>query len=255
MSLASVAFIFASGVLAFTPANVLAQGRGGGRGGPPPPPQSPRMAAPIDVTGYWASIVVEDWRYRMITPRKGDYLGLPLNTEARKIADAWDPANDEASGEQCRSYGAPNLMRMPGRIHITWQDDQTLKLESDAGMQSRVFYFGTAKTQGGDWQGVSQASWDQIPGGRGGPQMSGSLKIVTTKLKPGYLRKNGAPYSANAMLTEFYDLVKEPDGDSYLVITSTVDDPVYLAQPYLTTTHFKKQADGAGWQPLPCVAR
>jgi hypothetical protein len=240
--------------LALAPLSAYAQGRGGGAAVPLPSP-SPRAAAPTDLTGYWVSVVVEDWRYRMLTPPKGNYQGVPLNDEARKIADAWDPAKDAASGDQCKSYAAPHLMRMPGRIHITWQDDQTLKLDSDAGTQTRLFSFGAPRSQGGDWQGVSQASWDQIPVGRGVPPLSGSLKVVTTKLKPGYLRKNGVPFSANAVLTEYYDRVGDPNGDSYLVITATVEDPLYLVQPYLTATHFKKQADGAGWNPTPCGAQ
>ena len=77
--------------------------------GQPPPgrgPQrqlSPREAAPIDLTGYWVSIVTEDWRYRMVTPAPGDYQGVPMNRAAAKIADAWDPAKDEAAGDQCKS--------------------------------------------------------------------------------------------------------------------------------------------------------
>jgi hypothetical protein len=225
-----------------------------GRAGAPEPPRTPKAAAPIDITGYWLSVITEDWRYRMLTPLKGDYQGIPLNPDGRKLADTWDAAKDEAAGEQCRSYGAPNLMRLPGRIHISWQDDQTLKLEADAGMQTRTLNFGPPAGQGGDWQGVSQASWDLIPGGRGQPS-TGSLKVVTTKLKPGYLRKNGVPYSASAVLTELYDRVNEPNGDSYLVITTTVEDPAYLTQPYLTSTHFRKQADAAGWNPMPCAAK
>jgi len=93
-----------------------AQGRGG-RGGATPP--MGRAGAPIDLTGYWVSLVTGDWRFRMITPPKGDYTSIPLNAEARKVADAWDPAKDEAAGEQCKSYGAPALMRVPGRLHIT----------------------------------------------------------------------------------------------------------------------------------------
>src|ERR1700686_2488984 len=80
-----------------------AQGGRGGQAGPPPTAQA---AAPIDLTGYWVSIVSEDWRFRMLTPAKGDYAGVPLNAEARKGADAWDPGTDEASGRQRRSYGA-----------------------------------------------------------------------------------------------------------------------------------------------------
>jgi hypothetical protein len=213
-----------------------------------------RQGALYDITGYWVSLVTEDWRFRMVTPPKGDYLGVPLNAEGRKIADAWDPAKDEAAGEQCKSYGAPNLLRLPGRIHITWQDDQTLKLESDAGMQTRVFYFGAPQREGGDWQGVSKASWDLIPSGRG-QAPTGSLKIVTMRLRPGYLRKNGVPYSANAILTEYFDLITQPGGIAYLIITATVEDPAYLSQPYLTSTHFRKQPDGAGWNPVPCTTR
>ena len=231
--------------------NGHAQGPGGGRGTAPP---TARAAAPFDLTGYWVSIVGEDWRWRMF-PNKGDYAGVPLNMEGRRIADTWDPAKDEAAGEQCKGYGAPNIMRIPGRIHITWQDDRALKLETDAGTQTRLFEFGAPQNQGGDWQGVSEASWESAGGGRGGPILSGSLKVVTSKLKPGYLQRNGIPYSANATLTEYYDRVDEPGGVSYLVVSTTVEDPVYLTEPYLTSVHFKKQADASGWNPSPCSAR
>ena len=227
-------------------------------------PQTARAGAPIDLTGYWVSVVTGDWRFRMMTPPKGDYTSLPLNAEGRKTADAWDPAKDEAAGEQCRSYGAPALMRVPGRLHMTWQDDQTLKLETDAGMQTRLFYFGPPQSPAGGWQGMSAASWEYLPAAvvdtlafnRNAPDRSaGSLKVVTTRIKPGYLRKNGVPYSANAVLTEYFDRVTEPNGDSYLVITSTVEDPAYLNQPLMLSTPFKKQADASGWNPSPCAAR
>jgi hypothetical protein len=230
---------------------IVAVAHAQGRGGTAP---APKASAPIDITGYWVSVVTEDWRYRMFTPPKGDYLGIPVSAEGRKIADAWDPAKDEAAGEQCKSYGAASIMRAPGRIHITWQDDQTMKMETDAGSQTRLFYFGAPQGQGGDWQGVSKASWDMVQGARGQAAI-GSLKIVTTRLKPGYLRKNGVPYSANTTLTEYYDRVSEAGGDAFLVVTTAVDDPMYLDQPYLTSTHFKKQADAAGWNPTPCSAR
>jgi hypothetical protein len=237
-----------------------------GRGGAPQS-QSPRAAAPFDMTGYWVSMVTEDWRYRMFTPPKGDYQGIPLNPEGRRVAGTWDPAKDEAAGEQCRSYGAANIMRVPERLHITWQDDQTLKLETDAGNQTRMFYFGIPNGQGGDWQGISKASWDVdagygVPAQRFDPQFGqfgrpagGSLKVITTRLKPGYLRKNGVPYSADAMMTEYYDRIIEPNGDTYLVVSITVEDPMYLAQPYMTSTSFRKQADASGWKPKPCTSR
>ena len=133
-----ITFVLAAMLAAHT---ALAQGRGG-RGGAPAPPQAPKAAALIDVTGYWVSVVTEDWRYRMVTPSKGDYQGVPMTPEARKIADTWDPAKEEASGELCKSYGAPAILRVPGRLHVTWQDDQTLKMETDAGKQTRIFHFG-----------------------------------------------------------------------------------------------------------------
>jgi hypothetical protein len=243
-------------MMLFTAPAVYGQGRAG-RGAEPP--KTPKAAAPIDLTGYWVANVTTDWRWRMTVPPKGGYQGLPLNAEGRKLADTWDPAKDEAAGEQCKNYGAPSIMRVPGRIHITWQDDQTLKLETDAGQQVRTFYFGSPATQGGDWQGVSEASWDIVPGagGIGGaaPVPSGALKVVTTKFKPGYLRKNGVPYSADATLTEFYDVIKEPNGDEYLVVSITFEDPTYLNNKYETAVDFKRQANSTGWNPVPCSSR
>jgi hypothetical protein len=243
---------------------LLAGGLGlhGQRGGPPQPPPSPRAAAPVDLTGYWVSLVTEDWRYRMTTPPRGDFAGVPLNQAGRQSAGAWDPARDEASGDQCKAYGVGGIMRVPGRIHITWQDDETLKLEADAGTQTRLLAFRAPRTQGGDWQGVSAASWDRSvsvmgPGGIFGnaPARGGSLKVVTTKMKPGYLRKNGVPYSADAIVTEYVDRFDVPNGDSLLVVSTEVVDPTYLAQPFWTSTHFKKQNDASGWNPLPCSPR
>ena len=238
---------------------VLAQGRGGGRGGGGRgAAPNPRAAAAFDPTGYWVSVVTEDWMFRMVTPPKGAYLGVPLNAEARKVADAWDPAKDEADGNQCKSYGAPAVMRIPGRLQITWDNDTTLHIDTDAGTQTRLFHFGgpAPKDAEPSWQGYSIAEWEYAApsGGRGATRM-GDLKVVTTGLKPGYLRKNGVPYSANAQLTEYYDLHAAPNGDTWLVVTSEVNDPQYLTSPFITSTHFKKQSDATSWMPEPCTAR
>ena len=255
----------------------------GQRGGPPAAAPTPKAAAPIDLTGYWVSIVSEDWRYRMVTPTRGDYQGVPMTPDAVKVADAWDPAADTAAGNQCRSYGAAAIMRVPGRVHITWPDDNTLRLETDAGTQVRTFRFdpstssGSSRAQsrdepstGGDsgarpkgaptWQGESVAQWETPGAGRGGrgaapdAPRTGSLKVVTTSLKAGYLRKNGVPYSENATLTEYFDIARERSGDQLLVVTAVVDDAKYLRQPFIVSTQFKKQADAKGWDPSPCSA-
>jgi hypothetical protein len=251
-----------AGVAACCGVAAYAQGGRGGPGNGPPP--TPRAGARVDITGYWVSIVTEDWRFRMITPRKGDYASVPLNPAGRKVADTWDPAKDEAAGLQCKSYGAAGLMRVPGRLHITWQDDNTLKIETDAGTQTRLFHFGVEKAPQGEpsWQGYSIATWEGSTG-RGGPGQAGanrelragSLKVVTTDLRPGYLRKNGVPYSTNTVLTEYYDRTHEDNGDSWLVVTTIVDDPQYLQQPFITSTHFKLEQDGSKWHPTQCTSR
>jgi hypothetical protein len=224
-----------------------------------PPPATAKAVAPIDLTGYWVSLVTEDWRFRMITPPKGDYASVPLNAEARKVADAWDPAKDEAAGNQCKAYGAAAIMRVPGRVHITWENDSTVRIDTDAGTQTRQLRFGTARAAAGEatWQGDSAAVWEPAGGGRGrGPAPpGGSLKVVTTHMKPGYLRKNGVPYGANATLTEYLTTVTEPSGMQLLVVTTIVDDPQYLNQPFVTSTHFKKEPDGSKWSPSACSAR
>src|SRR5262249_37872152 len=158
----------------------------------------------------WVSVVTEDWRFRMVTPAKGDYPSIPLNAEGRKVADAWDPAKDEAAGNQCKSYGAGNVMRQPGRVHITWDGDNVLKIDTDAGTQTRRFYFPPSQPPETEasWQGNSVAQWEYA-GGRRGKGVGGSLKVVTTRLKAGYLQKNGVPYSQNAIVTENFHRTTE----------------------------------------------
>jgi len=220
------------------------RGGGRGRGGPV---LSPRQAAPIDLAGYWVSPIIEDWKYRMVTPTKGVFDAVPLTPEGRKIGDSWDPAKDEAVGEQCRAYGAGGIMRLPGRLRISWQDDTTMKVETDTGTQTRVFHFGDSPAPAeATWQGHSIAQWN-VP--------ARSLKVVTTHLRPGYVRKNGAPYGERAVITEYWELNAMPNGDRWLTVISKVEDPQYFTRPYMTSSDFKKLPDAAGWSPTPCSAK
>jgi hypothetical protein len=228
-----------------------AQQPGPGRGA-----ATPQATAPIDLTGYWVSIVNEDWRWRMVTPPKGDTASVPLNPEGTKVAGSWNPATDGS----CLAYGAAGLMRMPTRLHITWDNDQTLKIETDAGQQTRRLSFdkSLAPPAQRSLQGFSLAEWELAGGGRGGrggaPQAprAGNLKVTTSMLSGGWLRKNGVPYSENTAMTEYFDRFAAPNGDEWLVVTTIVSDPKYLTQDFVTSTHFKKEANASKWSPAPC---
>jgi hypothetical protein len=220
------------------------------RGGAPPRP--PREAAPIDLTGYWVSVVSEDWRVRMVMGQKGDWQFMPLNPEGRRVAEAADPVKEDP----CKAYGAAGIMRVPGRLHITWTNDATLRVEADAGTQTRQLNFAASVPPAGEptLQGHSAASWEArnptpLVGGKVSP--GGELKVVTTRMRPGYYFKHGVPYSANAVMTEYFARLNEPHGD-FLYVTTIVEDPIYLGQPYIKTLLFKKEPDGSKFKPAPC---
>jgi hypothetical protein len=279
---AAALFLFAAlGVVSFAqqPAAPLAA----------PAARTPRQSAQADLTGYWVAQVTEDWRWRMMTPPKGDYMGVPMNAAARKVGDAWDLARDAASGDLCKAFGAGGLMRHPMRIHITWADDNTLKLETDLARQTRLFHFDRRQPDGSrSLQGHSFAQWTRPvpPPGRGGapvvtgaapsgrafgpgaappatappagraagppPPPPGGLKVVTTNLLAGYLRKNGVPYSENATVTEYYDRLSI-FGNDYLQLVTVVEDPTYLTTSFIVSNQFKREADGSKWTPAPCT--
>jgi hypothetical protein len=269
--------VVAATTLSLAVSALASQGPRGGGG-------NAKTAAPADLTGFWVAVVSEDWRFRMATPRKGDYESVPINNEGRRVADGWDIAKDDAAGLQCKAFGVGGIMRQPGRLHITWQDDNTLKVDFDAGSQTRLLRFDRRSAPGEKtWQGHSIAEWEtsagarggavraQIgnstgpiaPGGggrgqRGGPAPSrmapgGAMKVVTTNFREGYLRKNGVPYSENATITEyFHRLPAEPGTDQWLLVITVVEDPRYLTQPFYTSTQFKREPDGSKWAPAPC---
>jgi hypothetical protein len=234
-----------------------------GRGQAPGPPPAGRAAAPYDITGYWVSLITDDWRYRMLTPPKGNVDYLPVTAEARRVANAWDAAKDAAAGEQCKAYGAGGIMRLPARLHITWDDDNALRMEIDAGTQTRRFFFDNTPQlaavhpppSDATWQGYSVARWEFPAGGRSAPPPGtarvGQLKVVTNHLRPGYVRRNGVPYGANTTITEYFVRLADR-GQEYLVVTTMVDDPTYFQPPYIKTYEFKKQRDATGWNPRAC---
>jgi hypothetical protein len=274
-----------------------APARGGAGAKPPEPPKPPKAMAPFDLVGTWVSVVTEDWRWRMVTPAKGDVESVPLNDAGKKLANSWTYQAKPDAETACKPFGAGGIMRMPGRLRFSWADDYTLKLEFDAGTQTRLLKFAPPTPAAGaaasapakaapptapSWQGTAVATWEYsgasnvdrngIPttqgrgsligggggGGRGGagavdPSRGGSLKVVTTNLKPGYLRKNGVPYSASATVNEYFDLLKYPNGDSWLIVRTVVEDPTYLTMPFITSTNFKREANDSKFKPTPCA--
>ena len=246
----------------------------GGRqgGGPPPAPQTGQSARLTDFTGYWVSVVNQDWFLRMITPPKGDYRQVPLNAAARKVADEFDPAQYGGDKYQtsgivdCRAYGAAGVMHMPTRIHITWASANVLKIETDWGEQTRLLNFDPARLNGDvemmmrtgeigptqaapSMQGHSFAMWE-LPyrlnanqwqrgnAGRGGGGLTGSggdlaqpggnMAVLTTNLTPGWLRRNGVPYSARTRVIEHFLTFQDPTGANWINIVTEVNDPEYL---------------------------
>jgi hypothetical protein len=220
--------------------------------------KTPRESAPIDLTGNWVSVVTEDWRWRMLVPKKGDYASVPLNAEGRKVANTWDPS--KAGNDGCKPYGAAGIMRVPGRLRVAWENDSTLRIDTDAGQQTRFLRFHAARNPTAEhtWQGDSAAEWERIPqpGGVGvslqqGPSRVGALKVITTNLRAGYLRANGVPYSENTIVTEYFDRFSAYNTD-WLTVLTIVEDPRYLDQPFITSTHFKREPDQSKWMPAPC---
>jgi hypothetical protein len=218
-----------------------------------------REGALLDLTGQWVSVVNEDWRWRMVTPPKGDAASVPLNAAGREATGAWDLEADRARGDLCKAFGPPGLIRQPGRLRIRWEDDDTLLLEFDAGTQTRRFHFGPPPAPGArSRQGHSEARWFRQPQsrgifGRGTPTPGGSLQVVTTNLSAGYLRPNGVPYGEQAVVKEFFDSFTLPgDAGTWLIATTVVDDPQYLTQELVISSQFKKETELSNWNPRPC---
>lgn len=243
--------------------------------------------AQYDITGYWVSVVTEDWIYRMAVPPKGDWGGIPLNEAGRKIALEWKPMSKDSVSDACDAYGAPAIVRRPGRIHIQWKDTNTLELHFEAGNQTRLLHFasflfgygfGTSAPpdsllrfrppdEASTLQGHSVAAWAKDAQTSGISALAGtdwqdppladdggSLFVITTHLSGGLLLGNGVPYSEDATLTEHFDELTDPDGNQWLIVTSIVDDPKYLNAPYVTSTNFKREVDGAvRWRLMNCI--
>ena len=234
---------------------------GRGRGGPRRPAgRRPTAARRRRSTsrGYWVSLVTDDWRYRMLTPPKGNADYMPVNAEARRVMDEWDPAKDEAGGEACRGYGAGGVMRLPGRLHITWENDNTLKMDIDAGTQTRRFVFGAAPRRAAEpsWQGSPRRRAGCFPGrrGRGAERPPRSARRDDDAPASGLPAEERHPLQRQRTYHRVLRAPRRDEAQEYLAVTTMVDDPQYLALPYIKTYEYKKQPDASGLEshrPVP----
>jgi hypothetical protein len=150
------------------------------------------------------------------------------------------------------------LVRQPTRLRIEWEDADTLRLQFDAGNQTRRLHFAPQAPRERSLQGDSTAKWFRQTQSRGvfganTPSTGGSLQAHTTNLTAGYLRANGVPYSDKATVKEFFNTFTLPDGNgTWLIVTTVVNDPEYLTTDLLLSTQFKKETSRAGWNPREC---
>lgn len=254
-------FLFLAAVLIAIPLGLFGQGGGGAAG-------SARAAAPVDLTGYWVSIVTEDWIERMSpdSPPSGVLRGgRGGGGGGARGGRGGVPA--PPNPDPCRVYGAGGSLRVPGRLNITWADDNTLKIEMDAGTQTRLLHFNATPPANAQktLQGYSVATWEVGAGARGGrggggggggrggaPPAAprwGSLKVVTTHMTGGYLLSSRDNYGENAVLTEHF--TRHADfGAEYFTVTAIIEEGGQTRS--LTSSTFKKEPDGSKFSPTGC---
>ena len=228
----------------------------------------------------------------MVTPPNGaTWPSVPVNAEGARWRPAWNLAADNAAGNQCKAFGVGGIMRQPGRIRISWQDDSTLKMEFDAGTQTRLLHFDRA-AQPPARRRHGRASPRRVgrPGRRSRPgeaprgsgrrrrraagagrrrrracaaarrrdggvdQRGGDIKVVDDELpRRATCGRTACPYSEQATITEyFHRLPTHPNGDSWLNVVTIVEDPRYLTQPFYTSTNFRLEANDSLFNPTPC---
>jgi hypothetical protein len=201
--------------------------------------------AELDLSGMWANRLHEDFLERAPGPRIGDYLGLPINDEARARADAWQISIQTMPERQCILYTSQYLVMGPqsfkmlpdidpisGRV-TAWRITGTVdRAPHTIWMDGRPHpgqY--AAHTAGGFSTGV----WE-----------GDMLTVTTTHLKEGMVWRNGVPHSDQATMIEHY--VRH---GTTLTVTMIVDDAIYFEEPFIRSASF--QLDPAGRVlPEPC---
>lgn len=202
--------------------------------------------AQADLAGMWAQRFHEELPERGEGPEIGDYTGLPVNDAARLRADSWDASKWTVPERQCEPHPADYAPRGPANLRIgrtvdpvsqevvSWDVTVMWSLQ-----QRTIFMDGRSHPSPNaqhSWQGFSTGEWD-----------GDMLKVTTTHLKEGWVRRNGLPRSDKATLTEYF--IRNQD---YLTLVTIVDDPVYLTEPLVRTSDWVLDP-GMRIGPFSCI--
>ena len=200
----------------------------------------------MDLAGQWGQRFHEDSPERGAGPDIGDYLGLPITDAARMRADSWTAGKWTMPERQCEPHPAdyaprgPSSMRVASTVDPISQDVITWETTMLWVLPHRIIYMDGRPHPSPNalhtWQGFSTGEWE-----------GDMLKVTTTHLKEGWVRRNGLPRSDRATLVEYF--IRHGD---YLTLVTVVKDPVYLSEPLVRTSNWVVDP-GFQLSPFSCI--
>jgi hypothetical protein len=204
------------------------------------------VSAQMDLSGAWGQRFHEDLPERGAGPEIGDYLGLPITDAARLRADSWDAGKWTMPERQCEPHPAdygprgPASMRISSTLDPVSQDVVSWHTTLMWMLPRRTIYMDgrprPSPNAQHSWQGFSTGQWE-----------GDMLKVTTTHLKEGWIRRNGVPRSDRATLVEYF--IRHGD---YLTLVTVVKDPVYLTEPFVRTSNWVLDP-GFQLSPFSCI--
>ena len=184
-----------------------------------------------DMSGEWVPRFHEDADERGGGPELGDYTGLPINDAGRARADSWDPAWLSMPEWQCRPHPVDYIWRGPSQMRI-WKEIDPLTREMVAyhqywlrSMDRPIYLDGRSRPPASaafTWGGFSKGEWD-----------GDNLRIVTTHMKEGYIRRNGVPRSSRSTLVQHW--IRH---GNVLTGVMMIYDPVYLEDVHVRSSDY-----------------
>lgn len=191
--------------------------------------QPPRPSNPTDIAGEWT--LTNNEEDTTAQPPLGDYLGIPFNAAGRQRSDTTAESIWGTPEYQCRPHSAPHQWRGLGGARILKEQDPLTRdvkayhIQFMRSLDWPVFMDGRAHPPAWaphTWTGFSTGQW-----------IGNTLKITTTHLKDGYLKRGGPQTSDLFTMTDY--LTRH---DDVLTIVTSVDDPIYMEEPYVESTTY-----------------